>query len=314
MKKICILTPIKNEQENISVFIKQVLSVITKESQYKFQHIFLDNDSNDNSAQIVINKINNYPHIGLIQNQRDFGWTRSIFNGLSALDCDAVIVISCDLQEPPELIKDYLREWEKGHKVVGGVRQSSNEKGLVSLLRKFYYKLMKEISNYEHLTGFIGFGLYDKEVIDKFLNISELEPYFRGLPSEFGYKIKSISYHQPKRIHGESKLNFFKLFDLAMSGIVSQTKAPIRIATFVGIFGSLLSALIGFTYFILKLIYWDSFQLGLAPALILISFTFSVQFLFFGLLGEYIAKITREIVQRPYVIEKSRVNVPPEAL
>lgn len=312
MKKVCILTPIKNEQENISIFIDQILSVVSYESQYTFQHIFLDNDSSDNSVKIVINKINEHSHIGLIQNQRDFGWTRSVFNGLSASDFDAVIVISCDLQEPPELITDFLRQWERGHKVIGGVKQSSNERGLISFFRKLYYKLMHEISNYEHLSGFIGFGLYDREVIDKFLNLSELEPYFRGLPSEFGYKIKSIPYHQPLRQHGKSKINFFKLFDLAMSGIVSQTKAPIRIATFIGIIGSILSASIGLIYFILKLIYWDSFQLGLAPALILISFTFSAQFLFFGLLGEYIAKITREVVQRPYVIEKSRVNVPPD--
>lgn len=311
MKSITILTPIKNEADNIYDFVDQVAKIINSESEYFFEHIFLDNCSTDNSVSILKELINSYPHIGLIQNRRDFGWTRSIFNGLSIASGDAVIIIACDFQEPPNLIHDFIRGWEEGYKVVGGIKTSSHEKGVMGLIRKAYYKLMREISNYEHLTGFIGFGLYDRETINHFKSLEELEPYFRGLPSEFGYEIKAIPYFQPPRKAGYSKLNFFRLFDLAITGIVSQSKAPIRIATFAGIFGSVLSAAIGIFYFILKLLYWESFELGLAPLLIMLSFAFSLQFLFFGLIGEYISKIGRDLQKRPFVIEKSRVNVPP---
>lgn len=311
MKNITILTPIKNEIENISSFIQAIENEVSKIDGYSFAHIFVDNYSTDGSSELVMEQIESNPHIGLIINQKDYGWHRSVFSALKTLDTDAVIVISADFQEPICLIPKFVEHWANGHKIVGGIKLSDASKSPINLLRKLYYILMKNISEPVHTPGFIGFGLYDKKVLDQFQKVQDAEPYLRGLPADLGFEIMGVEYHQHPRRAGKSKLNFSKLLDISILGITSQSKAPMRIATIIGLLSSLASFAIGIIYLVIKFIYWEQINFGLAPLIIFITFAFSIQFLFIGLIGEYISKISRDILKRPLVIEKKRVNVPP---
>ena len=311
MKNITILTPIKNERENLLLFMQSIQDTVSRIEGYNFTHVFVDNLSSDGSIDIVCEQIKAQKHIGLIINQRDVGWHRSVFNALTTIDSDAVIVISADFQDPVELIPSFIEHWANGHQVVGGIKLSDADKFFVSLLRKLYYFLMQRISDSTHTPGFIGFGLYDKKVLDLFKNIPDSEPYLRGLPADFGFVVKGIEYHQPRRHSGESKFNFFKLLDISIVGITSQSKAPMRIATIVGLFSSILSLSIGIVYLAIKLIFWNQISFGLAPLIIFVTFAFSLQFLFIGLIGEYISKISRDLLKRPLALERQRINIPP---
>lgn len=310
MKKICILTPVKNEELNIESFVKSVADHVSAIEGYTFEHILIDNFSEDSSREIIRRSVKKYPHLGAIFNLRDFGVPRSQLYALQKMEADAVILISADFQEPIELIKEFVLEWEMGNLIVGGVKESSEENIVLYFLRKLYYAILHSISEVKPLKGYMGFALYDKEVISELKKIKDRNPYVRAIPTDLGYSIKTIPYHQPLRRKGNSKASLIVLFEMAMNGITSYSKAPMRIASILGFIASLACFLIGITYFIYKLLNWNEFQVGIAPLIILISFGFSIQILLIGLIGEYVAKINTEVVARPLVIEKERVNFP----
>jgi len=213
-----------------------------------------------------------------------------------------------DLQDPPELIKTFLQQWEAGHKIVVGVKTSSKESKLMFIFRQCYYKFIGKISETRLIHHFTGFGLYDKSVIEILRTIDDPYPYFRGLIAEIGFDIVEVPYVQPKRQGGESKNNFYTLYDMAMTGITSHSRLPIRIATIMGFFLSAISFLVAIVFFIAKLIFWNYFTVGIAPILIALFFFSSVQLFFIGLLGEYVSCIHTQVRKRPLVIEKERVN------
>jgi polyisoprenyl-phosphate glycosyltransferase len=175
-------------------------------------------------------------------------------------------------------------------------------------IRKLYYKTVNRLSNIELIDNFTGFGLYDKEVIDHLRKIDDPYPYFRGLVAEIGLKICKLPYDQPIRVRGITKNNFFTLYDIGMLGIISHSLVPLRIATMMGFLISVLSLLAAFIYFVLKLVFWNSFSLGLAPVVIGIFFFSSVQLFFVGILGEYLGSVHTYAKKRPLVIEKERIN------
>jgi len=310
MKKISIITPTYNEEENVTLLIEAVMNVANVEKNYAFEHIFIDNHSTDNTVEVITAKIKEFPHIGLIVNNRNFGQIRSPFHALISTNSDATIQICADMQEPPELIHEFLRNWENGALVVGGVKESSEESKLLFFIRSFYYKLLSIITEHPLTSQFTGFGLYDQTVISQFKKIEDLYPYSRGLISDLGYEVVEVKYRQKKRSFGVSKNNLFTLFDFALVGMISNSKIPIRIATIIGFMFSIFSFLIGFIYLLLKLSFWNSFEIGLAPILILISFGLSIIIFFLGIIGEYIGSIHSEVLRRPRVLEKKRVNFP----
>tara|TARA_X000001036_G_C20680412_1_gene805731 strand:+ start:753 stop:1712 length:960 start_codon:yes stop_codon:yes gene_type:complete len=310
MKKISIITPTFNEEENIERIAIAIANVAKEEKGYLFEHIFIDNSSKDQTVNKILKLIKEFPHIGLIINNRNFGQIRSPFHALISSDADASIQICADLQEPPELIHEFLRKWEKNALVVGGVKKSSEESKFIYLIRGFYYKLLSIITDYEQTSQFTGFGLYDKKVIEEFKKIDDLYPYSRGLISDLGFKVEEVPYRQKKREFGVTKNNFFTLFDVAIVGMISNSKIPIRIATLIGFVFSLFSLAAGIIYFFLKLLFWNSFEFGLAPLLIIVSFGLSIIIFFLGIIGEYIGSIHSEILKRPRVLEKERVNLP----
>jgi len=314
MKKISIITPTFNEEENVALVVDAITKVAEKERKYSFEHIIIDNASTDKTVNVVKDLINKYPHVGLIVNNRNFGQLRSPFHALTLVESDATIQLCSDLQEPPELIHDFLRKWENGALVVGGVKESSEENRFLFFLRGIYYKLLSAITEHDLISQFTGFGLFDKTVIEEFRKINDLYPYSRGLISDLGFNVDVVKYRQKEREFGSTKNNFFTLFDYALVGMVSNSKIPIRIATIFGFIFSMFTFASGIVYLILKLSYWDSFGAGLAPLIILISFGLSIIIFFLGIIGEYIGSIHSEVLKRPRVIEKQRINYPVKSL
>ena len=308
MKYISIVTPCYNEEENIQAIYEQIKAVFADLPEYKYEHIFIDNASTDKTVELVKGIIKQDKNVKLLVNMRNFGHIRSPYNGILQANGDAVVVLASDLQDPPYLIKDFLQKWEEGYKVVVGVKPESQETPLMFAIRKLYYTIISRISNVPLIKNFTGFGLYDKSVIEILRGLNEPYPYFRGLISELGFEAAQIPYLQPNRVRGISKNNFYTLYDLAMLGITNHSKVPLRLAAMAGFLLSGLSFIAMVMFFILKLLFWQYIAGGTAPLIISLFFFSSVQLFFIGLLGEYIGTIHTQVMKRPLVIEKERVN------
>lgn len=308
MKFISIVTPCFNEQNNIEDLYNRIRLVFTKLYEYNYEHIFIDNASTDRTIDIIKDLAEKDAHVKLIVNVRNFGHIRSPMHAVLQANGDAVICMASDLQDPPELIGAFIEKWEEGYPIVAGVKPKSHETPLMFLIRRCYYSVMAKISEVPILQNFTGFGLYDRKVIEIIRDLDDPYPYFRGLISELGFPVAEIEYIQPKRIRGITKNNFYTLYDLAMLGITSHSKIPLRLAAMAGFILGLASLAVSLIYAVLKLIYWDNFQAGTAPILIGVFFLASVQLFFIGILGEYVASIHTQILKRPLVIEKMRIN------
>jgi len=309
MKKlISIVTPCYHEEENVEECFKQVQLIFENLPQYDYEHIFIDNGSKDKTVALLkgIAMVNS--QVKIIVNTRNFGWIKSPYYGICQSSGDATILFVCDLQDPPYMIKEFIEKWEEGHKVVIGVKTQSEESPLMFRIRRWYYNLINRLSETEMIKNYTGFGLYDKRVIDILRQIDDPYPYFRGLISDIGFDMFRITYAQPVRRRGVTASNFYRLYDVAMLGITNHSKVPLRLATMVGLAVSIFSFLIAVLYFIYKLVFWSSFSLGIAPLVIGIFFFGAVQLFFIGIVGEYIGSIHTQVLKRPLVIEKERIN------
>ncbi len=308
MRTISIVTPCFNEEENVNEIYQAVKQVFATLPAYRYEHIFIDNASTDRTVSILKSLAALDKNVKIIMNSRNFGWIRSPVYGVLQAKGDAVICMSADLQDPPSLIPEFIKKWEEGFKIVVGVKAKSDEATFLFWIRKSYYKFVKMISDVKLINNFTGYGLYDKSVIAIMQKFGDAYPYFRGMLSEIGFDVAEIPFHQPVRQRGFSKGNFYRLYDVAMLGITTHSKVPLRILTMSGFALSIISCMISIAYVVLKLLFWKSFALGLAPILIGLFFFFSLQMLFVGLLGEYIASIHTQVLNRPLVIESGRIN------
>lgn len=309
MKKlISIVTACYNEEACIAEAYYRVKAVFAQLPQYAYEHVFIDNASEDSTVAILKEIAADDPQVKIIVNTRNFGHIRSPIHGLLQAKGDAVISVVADLQDPPEMIVDFLREWEAGYKVVIGVKAQTQETFLLKYIRRFYYNLITKIANIDLFKNFTGFGLYDKAVMEALRQINDPYPYFRGLICEIGYPVKKISYVQPARLRGLSKNNFYSLYDMAVLGITNHSKIPIRLAIFSGFALSVLSLILSGVFLLLKFLFWDQFSFGVAPILIGLFFFCSVILFFIGMLGEYVVSIHTQVQNRPLVFEKERVN------
>ncbi|MDR7091072.1 MULTISPECIES: glycosyltransferase family 2 protein [Cellvibrio] len=308
MKLISVVTPCYNEEDNVQECVKLIQSVFSHYDNYTYEHIFIDNASTDKTLDILRDIASTDKHVKVIANSRNFGHIRSPYHGLLQAHGDAVILFVADLQDPASLIPEFIKKWEEGFQTVVGTKRSSEESSVMFTIRKLYYKTVNRLSNIDLIDNFTGFGLYDKEVIDHLRSINDPYPYFRGLIAEIGLRIHQIPYDQPVRVRGITKNNFFTLYDIGMLGIISHSQVPLRIATMAGFLLSFISIFIAAIYFLLKLIFWNSFSLGMAPVVIGIFFFASVQLFFVGILGEYLGSIHIYSKRRPLVIEKERIN------
>jgi glycosyltransferase involved in cell wall biosynthesis len=308
MKLISIVSPCYNEVEGIEDFYLQVRSVMESLPGCDYEHVFIDNHSTDGTVPALRRLAGRDRRVKVILNARNFGQVRSPVHGLLQAKGDAVISMSSDLQDPPEMIRAFVKKWEEGARIVIGTKTKSKENPFVFGLRRMFYNLIKLLSETEQIKNFTGFGLYDRTVIDLIRKFDDPYPYFRGLITEIGFERAEIEFAQPKRAKGRTKNNFYTLYDLAMLGFVNHSKLPLRMASFIGFVVSFASLLVAIGYFIYKLIFWNSFQVGTAPVVIGLFFFAAVQLFFIGIIGEYIGAIYTQVKKRPLVVEKERIN------
>lgn len=308
MKTISIVTPCYNEQENVEELYRQVRDVMAGIGTYFYEHIFIDNSSLDQTIPILRRLAAVDPNVKVIVNARNFGHIRSPIHALLQARGDAVLLIVADLQDPTNLIPTFIAEWEAGFYMVLGIKRTSEENSLMFFMRKQYYRIAERLSSIESFQNFTGFGLYDRKVIELVRSFSDPYPYFRGMLAEIGLPYKKIYYDQPKRKFGITKNNWYTLYDIGMLGIINHSKVPLRLATFVGFGGAALSFLMALIYFILKLLFWNTFTFGLAPMLIGVFFISSIQLVFLGVMGEYVGAIYTQVQKRPYAVELDRIN------
>ena len=308
MKTISIVTPCYNEEENVERLYEAVKAIFQTLPQYAYEHIFIDNASIDKTVTILKRIGQKDKNVKVIVNVRNFGAVRSPYYGLLQARGDAAILLVADFQDPLHLIPEFIKKWEEGYKIVIGTKPKSRENVLMFHIRSLFYNIISKISETKLIKNFTGFGLYDKEFLEVLRNLNESYPYFRGLIADLGYERYEFSYIQPKRERGKSNQRFYALYDLAMLGFVNHSKLPIRIASIFGFVLSFLSLMIAIGYLIYKLLFWDRFDVGVAPVVIGIFFIGGIQLFFLGIIGEYVGSIFTEIKKKPLVIEKERVN------
>jgi polyisoprenyl-phosphate glycosyltransferase len=307
MKKISIVTPCFNEEANVLELYERIQKIMNN-LDYEYEHIYIDNASVDGTIKILRDLASRDKRVKVIINSRNFGHIRSPFYGLLQTSGDAVIEMASDLQDPPERIPDFIQKWEQGFKIVVGIKSKSEESGVFYLFRSIYYFVLRKLSDTKLIDNFTGFGLYDKQVVEILRKFDDPYPYFRGLIADIGFDYARVEFTQPRRKRGISKNNFYTLYDMAMLGVTSYTKIPLRLATMLGFLSAILSFLVGLAYLIYKLVDWQNFSLGLAPVIIGLFFMGSIQLFFLGMVGEYIGSIYTLAVRRPLVIEKERIN------
>ncbi|MCR5295381.1 MAG: glycosyltransferase family 2 protein [Lachnospiraceae bacterium] len=308
-KLISVVIPTLNEEENILLMNETLVKIFNEElPEYNYEIIYIDNDSKDATRKLIRELCAGNKHVKAIFNTKNFGPMRSPVHGFKQACGDCVIRLNADFQDPPELIPVFVREWEKGHKIVIGVKEKTEENPFMAFVRRQYYKFLRKITEIGHIENFTGFGLFDKSFVDVVRQIHDPVPYFRGMVAEFGGDFKTVLYVRPNRRAGKSKNHFYNLYDFAMAGITSYSKVMMRLATFAGFGIGAASILIAIIYFIYKLVHWDWMRTGIAPLVIGVFFLGGVQLFFIGLLGEYILSINSRVLDRPLVVEEERIN------
>ncbi len=307
-KLISLISPCYNEEANVEELYRRVSAVMDDLPHYDFEYLFIDNASTDGTLEKLKAIAQHDTRVKIIVNTRNFGHVRSPYWGFMQTRGEATVILASDLQDPPEMIPQFLAEWEQGYRIVLAVKPVSQTNPFVHWLRKLYYRSLDLISEVEIVKDAHGFGLYDRVVVDQLRTIHDPYPFIRGLICELGYPIKTIPFDQPRRQRGISKNNLYTLYDLAMLGFISHSVVPIRLAAFLGFVTGFLSILVALIFLILKLTLWDRFPMGIAPIMIGMFFMFGVVLLFIGILGEYIASIHTHVRNRPIVVERERIN------
>jgi glycosyltransferase involved in cell wall biosynthesis len=307
-RTISIITPCYNEEQNVEELYNRVREVMVRVGRYPYEHIFIDNHSSDKTVAVLRRIASRDHNVKVIVNARNFGQIRSPMHAFLQTQGEAVVGLAADLQDPPEMIEEMIEKWEEGYAMVLALKTASQENRLMYWIRTQYYRFVQSLSNIDTFENFTGFGLYDRKVVEAVRSFPDAYPYFRGMIAEIGLPYYTLHFKQPRRIRGITKNNFYTLYDIAMLGITNLSKVPLRVVTFLGFACGLISVLAGFAYLAYKLIFWQNFELGIAPVIIGMFFLGSVQLVSMGILGEYIGAIHTQVLKRPFVIEKERIN------
>jgi polyisoprenyl-phosphate glycosyltransferase len=308
-KLITIMTPCYNEEQNVREVHRRLMAVAATLPQYRFEHLFIDNASTDNTVAVLREIAAEDPSVKVIVNARNVGPDRSGMHALLQAQGDAIGILVADLQDPPELFVDMIRAWENGSPIVAGIKNTSDESWLMFRLRTAYYRLVARLTNVRIMPHFTGFGLYDRSVIDKIrADFRDPYPYFRGMIAELGLPVSIVHYNQNRRARGITSQNFYSLYDFAMLGITNLSKVPLRLVIFAGFVSAFLSFFTGLFYLVYKLVYWQNFTVGVAPVVLGLFFLGSIQLIALGIIGEYVGSIHTLVLKRPLVTEKERIN------
>ena len=302
------MTPCYNEELNVEVLYERVRTVFERLGRNSYEHVFIDNASTDGTLDRLRNLAERDKRVKVIVNTRNFGHIRSPYHALLQCRGDAVIMIASDLQDPPELIPEFLEKWEAGSKVVLGVKATSEDPALMFAIRRLYYALIDRLSDEPQVRDSTGFGLYDQSFVQVLRSLADPYPYFRGIVTELGFSYATVPYAQQRRAKGVTKNNWYTLYDIGIQGIMNHSKIPLRLATMLGLASAGLSLVAAVAYLVMKLVFWYDLPIGIAPIIIGMFFVASVQLLFLGVLGEYIGSIYTQVRNRPLVVERERIN------
>ncbi|MBR0173701.1 MAG: glycosyltransferase family 2 protein [Lachnospiraceae bacterium] len=309
MKTVSVVIPTYNEEDNIVNICNRVRELFLNALQsYDYEIIFIDNHSTDRSREIIEKLCRADKGVKAIFNARNFGFNRSVYYGLLQGTGDCTALIFADMQDPPEMLVDFVRAWEQGHRIVVGVKTKSRENSLMYAVRSAFYKGINRITEISHIDQYDGFGLYDKSFIEVLKTLNDPMPYLRGIVAELGYDRLEISYEQRARVAGKTTFSFMRYYDVAMLGITSYSKVVMRLATICGFIMSIISFLIGIVTLIIKLVNWEYFEVGFAALLVGVFFLGSILLFFLGFQGEYILSINTRVMNRPLVVEDKRLN------
>ena len=307
MTKISIVTPTFNEEQNIKKLCSDIRNEMEK-LNIEYEHIVIDNASTDKTIDIIKEICETDKKVKVIINAKNYGHIKSPVYGLMQCKGEACILMASDFQDPVNLITQYIEKWENGSKIVLGEKITSDENSFVFGIRRLFYKFLNRISDTDLTMNTTGSGIFDRSIIEKLKKINDPYPYFRGLISELGEEISTIQFNQPKREFGNTKNNFYTLYDIGMLGVVKHSKIPLRIMILLGFLFSAISLCIALFYLIYKLLFWNSFEVGVAPLIIGIFGFASLQILLLGIIGEYVSVVLTHLRNMPLVEEKERIN------
>jgi len=308
IRTVTVLTPCYNEADNVQTLYERVRAVFQPLDEYRYEHVFIDNASTDETVPILRDIAARDKSVKVIVNTRNFGHIRSPYHALLQCRGDAVIGMAADLQDPPELIPAFLEKWREGFKVVLGVKSASDESTVMFAIRRWGYSVIDRLSEVKQVRNTTGFGLYDKAFVAVLRRLPDPYPYFRGIVAELGFRYATVPYTQPKRTRGITKNGLYTLYDLGVQGIVNHSKIPLRMATILGFCSSVVSLAAALVYFVMKMLFWYNIPIGIAPLIIGLFCAASVQLFFLGVLGEYIGQIYTQVRNRPLVVEQERIN------
>jgi glycosyltransferase involved in cell wall biosynthesis len=311
-KTISVVTPCYNEEANVEDCHRSLAAVFVQSLPgYRLEHIFCDNASDDGSVDVLRRLAHADPLVKVVLNARNYGPFRSTFNALRHATGDAVVVMfAADLQDPPEVIADFVREWEAGAEVVFGIRGQREEGLLMRGVRKAYYRMVSRFAGIDIPLDVGEFQLIDRKVHAALLEHDDYYPYIRGMIANCGFRTKGVPYVWRARKRGFSKNRLYNLVDQGLNGLISFTNLPMRIAMFAGFGIALVSFMYALFTVIANLVTHGSLTVPGIPTLIVALFFFGgVQLMFLGIIGEYVSAIHFQVRKRPLVVERELINL-----
>jgi len=307
LTKISIVTPCFNENGNLEEVCRRVRDVI-EDLNVDYEHIIIDNCSTDGSVATLRQLAHEDRRLKVILNRRNFGHLRSPYHALMQATGDVAIILASDLQDPPETIPKLVQEWADGSDVVFLVRTSSDEKRAKQRVRRIFYRALAKSTSTTIVKDAHGSGLYSRQCIEYLRQLPEPYPFLRGLVAEGGFKIGKVGFHQPLRKVGQSSNGFRNLYDAGILGFTTHSRTPLRLTMLAALSFGILSFMLALYYFTRKLLAWESFNLGLAPLVVGLFLTASVQLFFLAVIAEYIGDLHTRLRSQPHVVESERIN------
>ena len=309
MKKISVVVPCYNEENSIESLYQTMRQIFENQLHgYDYELILADDYSTDHTREIIRKLCKMDMHVKAVFNMANFGFSRNVFSALQEATGDAAFLVFGDLQDPPELLPEFIAKWESGCKVVIGQKMASDEDKIMSLMRRGYYRIIRSLSEKPQIEEFNGYGLYDRKFLNILRDIQDVQPYLKTVVSEYAPDHGVILYHHHKSGRGKSNFNFYRNYDFAMEGITSSTKKLLRIATFLGAGLGFFSVVYAIYVFVKKLLFWNTYPLGQASIMIGVYLIGAIQLFFIGVLGEYMLSVNIRTMKKPRVVVDEKIN------
>lgn len=314
-KLISFAVPVFNEEANVRRLYDTVQAVMAPLAErYRWEYVFTDNHSTDRTFELLTELAAADPAVRVLRFSRNFGYQRSILTGYLHAHGDAVVQLDCDLQDPPELVPQMLRHWEAGHQVVFGVRRRRKEGFGITLMRKAYYRLIHTLSEQELPLDAGDFRLVDRRVVEELRKLDDATPYLRGAIATLGFRQTGFAYDRQAREAGESKFRLRDLVRLGLDGILNHSVVPLQLATYVGVIAAVLAALLVAVYVVARIVVGQEWPAGFTTLAVLVLVSTALNALFFGVMGEYVGRIYKQVKRGPLTVIEYAINsAPPPA-